>query len=56
VLAGTPHDVIGQLAEWRDHGLRYPVIGNISTVQPSLRRGVAAYLPFAQILREIRRL
>jgi phthiodiolone/phenolphthiodiolone dimycocerosates ketoreductase len=54
LLTGPPHDVIAQLAEWRDHGLRYPVISNISAVQPSLRRGLAAYLPFAQILRGMR--
>lgn len=56
LLAGTPDDVIDQLAEWRDHGLRYPVIGNLSAVQPSLRRGLAANLPMAKILRRLRKL
>jgi phthiodiolone/phenolphthiodiolone dimycocerosates ketoreductase len=56
LLTGTPRDVIEQVAEWRDHGLRYPVISNISAVQPSLRRGLAALLPFARILRGLRRL
>jgi phthiodiolone/phenolphthiodiolone dimycocerosates ketoreductase len=56
LVTGTPDAVIDQLAEWRDHGLRYPVIGNISAVQPSLRRGLAANLPMAKILRRLRKL
>ena len=55
-LTGTPDEVIEQAAEWRDHGLGYPVLANISTVQPSLRRGLAANVPFARILRRLRRL
>ncbi|OBG19291.1 LLM class flavin-dependent oxidoreductase [Mycobacterium sp. 852002-51057_SCH5723018] len=56
LLTGTPKDVIGQVAEWRDHGLRYPVIANISAIQPSLHRGAAASVPFAKILRGLRKL
>jgi len=56
LLAGTPEEVIDQAAEWRDHGLRYLVVGNVSTLQPSLRRGLAATLPFAKIIRGLRRL
>jgi phthiodiolone/phenolphthiodiolone dimycocerosates ketoreductase len=55
-LTGTPDEVIEQAAEWRDCGLDYPVVGNISAVQPSLRRGLAATLPFTRILRQLRRL
>lgn len=53
---GTPDEVIDQAAEFRDHGLRYPVVLNISTLQPSLRRGLAANVPFAKILRGLRKL
>lgn len=56
VLQGTPDEVIDQVAEWRDHGLRYPVMANMSTMQPSLHRGLAASTPFAKILRGLRRL
>lgn len=56
LLTGTPGDVIEQVAEWRDHGLQYPIIGNLSSLQPSLRRGLAANLPFAKILRRLRKL
>ena len=56
VLTGTPSDVIDQLAVWRDHGVRYPVLCNISAIQPKLRRGLAATLPFIRILRGIRKL
>jgi phthiodiolone/phenolphthiodiolone dimycocerosates ketoreductase len=55
-LTGTPDEVIEQAAEWRHHGLDYPVVANISAVQPSLRRGLAATAPFIRILRRLRRL
>ncbi|MBB5162881.1 alkanesulfonate monooxygenase SsuD/methylene tetrahydromethanopterin reductase-like flavin-dependent oxidoreductase (luciferase family) [Mycobacterium sp. AZCC_0083] len=56
VLAGTPDDVIDQAAQWRDHGLRYAVVLNLSTLQPSLRRGLAASIPLATILRGLKKL
>ena len=55
-LTGTPDEVIDQAAEWRDHGLRYAVIADASSIQPSLRRGLAASVPFARILRGLRKL
>jgi phthiodiolone/phenolphthiodiolone dimycocerosates ketoreductase len=55
-LTGTPDDVIAQAAHWRDNGVRYIVVGNLSTLQPSLHKGLAASLPFANILRGLRRL
>jgi phthiodiolone/phenolphthiodiolone dimycocerosates ketoreductase len=56
LLTGTPEDVIGQAAVWRDHGVRYIVVCNVSTLQPSLRKGVEASIPFAKILRGLKRL
>jgi phthiodiolone/phenolphthiodiolone dimycocerosates ketoreductase len=38
-VAGTPDEVIEQLAVWRDHGLRYAVLTNGSVAQRSLRKG-----------------
>jgi len=55
-LTGTPQDVIGQVAEWRDHGLRYLVAMNLSILQPSLRKGLAANAPFFRILRGLKTL
>jgi phthiodiolone/phenolphthiodiolone dimycocerosates ketoreductase len=55
-LTGTPDEVIDQLAVWRDQGVRYPVLINISVLQTKLSRGLAATLPFAQILRRIGKL
>jgi phthiodiolone/phenolphthiodiolone dimycocerosates ketoreductase len=55
-LTGTPDDVIDQAAHWRDHGLRYMVVCNISTLQPSLRKGLAASIPLAAILRGLKKL
>lgn len=38
-LTGTPQDVIGQVAEWRDHGLRYLVAINLAPTQPAQGAG-----------------
>jgi phthiodiolone/phenolphthiodiolone dimycocerosates ketoreductase len=55
-LTGTPDEVIDQAAQWRDHGLRYIVVSNISFLQPSLRKGLAASSPLATILRGLKKL
>jgi phthiodiolone/phenolphthiodiolone dimycocerosates ketoreductase len=55
-LAGTPDEVIDQLAVWRGKGLRYPVFINASLAQPKLSRGLAAAPPFMRILRALRKL
>jgi phthiodiolone/phenolphthiodiolone dimycocerosates ketoreductase len=55
-LTGTPDDVIDQAAEWRDHGLRYPVVFNASGLRPSLRKGLAAGANLVRILRGLRKL
>lgn len=56
VLNGTPEEVIEQAAEWRDHGLRYLVAANVSLLQPSLRKGLAAGAPFFKVLRGLKKL
>ena len=56
LLTGTPEDVIDQAAEWRDHGLRYLVVCNVSILQPSLRKALAAGAPFFRILRGLKKL
>ena len=56
MLTGTPDDVIDQFADWRDQGVRYPVVCNISGLQPSLRKGMAASIPLTRILRGLRKL
>src|SRR3979490_1351873 len=55
-LTGTPDDFIDQVAQWRDHGVRYIVVCNISTLQPSLRKGLTASIPLATILRRLKKL
>jgi phthiodiolone/phenolphthiodiolone dimycocerosates ketoreductase len=55
-LTGTPDEVVDQAAHWRDHGVRYMVVLNISTLQPSLRKGLAASIPFATLLRRLKKL
>jgi phthiodiolone/phenolphthiodiolone dimycocerosates ketoreductase len=56
VLTGTPDEVIDRLVKWRDHGVCYPVLCNISVVQTKLSRGLTATLPFTRILRGIRKM
>jgi phthiodiolone/phenolphthiodiolone dimycocerosates ketoreductase len=56
VFSGTPADVIDQVAEWRDHGLRHLVAVNASGMQPSLRKAMATTAPFIKILRGLKKL
>ncbi|MCW2690599.1 MAG: flavin-dependent oxidoreductase, F420-dependent methylene-tetrahydromethanopterin reductase [Mycobacterium sp.] len=56
VLTGTPEEVVDQAAEWRDHGVRYIVVCNISFLQPNLRRGLSANIPFIKVRRRLKRL
>jgi phthiodiolone/phenolphthiodiolone dimycocerosates ketoreductase len=56
LLTGTPDDVIDQAADWRDHGLRYLVVCNVSILQPNPRRSLASNAPFFQILRGLKKL
>lgn len=56
IFNGTPDEVIDQLAEWRDHGLRYSLILNASPLNPRLRRTLAANAPFLKILRRLKSL
>jgi phthiodiolone/phenolphthiodiolone dimycocerosates ketoreductase len=55
-LTGTPDEILEQAAEWRGHGLGYAVLSNISVLQPSMRRGLGSTVPFARIVRGLRRL
>ena len=56
LLNGTPDEVIDQAAEWRDCGVRYLVLINVSFFQRSLRKGLAAVMPFNKIVRGLRKL
>jgi phthiodiolone/phenolphthiodiolone dimycocerosates ketoreductase len=56
IFSGTPDEVIDQFAEWRDHGLRYPLILNASPLNPRLRKTLAANAPFLKILRRLKKL
>ena len=55
-LAGTPDDVVDQAAVWRDNGLRYAIVVNSGPSQKSLRKGMASSMPFAKVLRGLKRL
>jgi phthiodiolone/phenolphthiodiolone dimycocerosates ketoreductase len=53
---GTPDEVIDQVAEWRDHGLRYLNVINGSPLNPRLRKSLAANAPYLKILRRLKKL
>lgn len=55
-LCGTPAEVVAQAAEWRDQGVRYLVVANISVLQRSLRKGLATTLAFSKIVHGLKRL
>jgi phthiodiolone/phenolphthiodiolone dimycocerosates ketoreductase len=56
LLSGTPDEILDQLAAYRDHGVQYPALLNMSTIQPKLSRGLSTALPFIRILRGIRKM
>jgi phthiodiolone/phenolphthiodiolone dimycocerosates ketoreductase len=56
LLNGTPDEVIEQVAQWRDYGVRYIVIVNLSFLQRSLRKGLASAMPFNKIIRGLKKL
>jgi phthiodiolone/phenolphthiodiolone dimycocerosates ketoreductase len=56
VLAGTPAEILDQLARWRDHGMAYPVLLNMGLLQPSLPLGLRSNAAYLQVLRGIRAL
>lgn len=53
---GTPSEVLDQVADWRDHGLRYLLAINGSMLNPNLRKGMAASLPHLKVLRGLAKL
>jgi phthiodiolone/phenolphthiodiolone dimycocerosates ketoreductase len=55
-FSGTPDEVIDQVAEWRDYGLRYLNVINASPLNPRLRKGLAANLPYVRTLRGLKKL
>lgn len=56
MLNGTPEEVIDQAAEWRDHGVRYMVLMNLSVFHRSLRKGLASIQPFNKIISGLKKL
>lgn len=55
-LHGTPEEVLEQAAQWRDSGVRYFVLINMSPLQRSLRKGLASARYFNSIVRGLQRL
>jgi phthiodiolone/phenolphthiodiolone dimycocerosates ketoreductase len=56
VLAGTPAEILEQLAEWRDQGMSYAVLLNMGLLQPSLLTGSRTMVSYTRLLRGIEKL
>lgn len=56
MLNGTPDEVVEQAAQWRDRGVRYMVLTNVSVLQRNQRKGLASMRPFNKIARALKRL
>jgi phthiodiolone/phenolphthiodiolone dimycocerosates ketoreductase len=56
LLAGTPDEIVDQVAEWRGFGLEYGVFANAGFMQPSLKNSLASGPAFIQALRRLRKL
>src|SRR5258705_9628965 len=56
LLNGTPDEVIEQAAQWRDCGVRYMVVVNVSYMQRSLRKGLMSVQPFSKIVQGLKKL
>jgi phthiodiolone/phenolphthiodiolone dimycocerosates ketoreductase len=52
-MVGTPGEILDQMAEWRDHGLRYAVLVNLSSFHPDVMPGLTSNLPFLRTLRRL---
>jgi phthiodiolone/phenolphthiodiolone dimycocerosates ketoreductase len=55
-LSGTPAEILDRAAEWRDCGVRYMVLANLTMMQRRLRAGLAGFAPFFNVLRGLKRL
>ncbi|MET4611554.1 phthiodiolone/phenolphthiodiolone dimycocerosates ketoreductase [Rhodococcus sp. PvR044] len=56
-LVGTPAEILDRLAEWRDHGMRYPVLANAASfVHLRLSNTLLSSVSFMRVLRGLKRL
>lgn len=53
---GTPDEVVDQIADFRDNGLRYLVLGNAAGIQPSLTKSASSTAPYVKVARALRKL
>lgn len=53
---GMPDDIVDQLAQFRDNGLRCLVVGNMGALHPKLSKSAAAMTPYLKVLRRLKKL
>lgn len=55
-VVGLPDEVVDQIAEFRDHGMRCLAVGNIGAIQPNLVKSATTTAPYVKTLRALKRL
>jgi phthiodiolone/phenolphthiodiolone dimycocerosates ketoreductase len=55
-VVGMPDEIVDQLAEFRDHGLRCLVVGNMGALHPKLSKSATAMTPYIKVLRRLKKL
>lgn len=55
LLCGTPDEILERAAEWRDHGVRYLVLSDITALQRDMRKGLAAMPSFFKVVRALKK-
>ena len=56
ILCGTPDEIVDQVAEWRDCGVRYVVLANLGMLQRSLRKGLMSAQSFGKVVQGLKKL
>ncbi|WP_193044403.1 LLM class flavin-dependent oxidoreductase [Mycolicibacterium baixiangningiae] len=56
MLSGTPKEIVEQAAEWRDCGVCYLVLADVTLLQRSLRKGLAGLALSHKVVRGLKRL
>lgn len=55
LLCGTPDEILERAAEWRDHGVRYLVLSDVTALQRNTRKGLAAMPSFFKVVRALKK-
>jgi phthiodiolone/phenolphthiodiolone dimycocerosates ketoreductase len=55
LLCGTADEILERAAEWRDHGVRYLVLSDVTALQRNTRKGLAGIPSFSKVVRSLKK-